>query len=230
MRFQRGSKARPVRQHVLALFAFLSCSGCGSSEHTRHDYPFLVRVESDPGRPLPGVLLSRAGKPLGASDAAGTIRLNARGREGETLAFEIRCPAGHRQTNEPLSVVLRTRTEQSKIPEYLLRCPPLKRTLVVAVRAEHGPNLPVVYLGKELARTDRLGAAHVLLEAEPEDSLELTLDTSAQPELRPSNPSARFVIGGRDDVLSFTQTFQVTPKAPARRGRAPRGPIRIRMD
>jgi hypothetical protein len=223
------SRSIPVAPSALAVAA-LGFVGCTRVEHNRQQYQFLVRVQSDPARPLSHVNLAHAGKPLGSSDARGLIRLAARGKEGETLSFDVRCPPGHRQTSKPLSVVLRRLVEREKLPEYLVSCPPLKRTIVIAVRAEHGANLPVLYLGRELARTDRFGAAHVLLEAEPEDSLEITLDTSEQPGLRPSNPSARFAVGARDEVLAFNQTFQAKAVPRSHGGPVRRGPQRISID
>jgi hypothetical protein len=229
-RMARSAVTFTFHARPLLVLSALAIAACARTDHGRQQYDFIVRVQSDPGSPLARVTLSHAGKPLGASDARGLLRLAARGKEGEMLAFDVRCPTGYRQTNKPLSVVLRQRVEREKLPEYLVTCPPLKRTVVVAVRAEQGANLPIRYLGRELARTDRLGAAHVMLEAEPEESLELTLDTSEQPGLRPSNPSTRFVVGLHDDVVAFKQVFQPMAKPHAFRSRAARGPIRIQTD
>ena len=204
--------------------------GCTAEAASKQQYEFVILVHGDPGRPLAGVQLTHAGEKLGASDARGTITLAANGREGETLAFEVHCPEGHRPPGKPLSIVLRRLSERDKRPQYNVSCPPLKRTLVVAVRAENGADLPVRYLGREVARTDAAGAAHVLLEADAEDSFELVLDTSGRGGLRPTNPSARFAVGARDDVVSFQQKFESpVPKHSAPK-RGPRGPRRISND
>jgi hypothetical protein len=206
------------------------CASCTEYTRAKQQYEFVIRIHGDPGRPLSQVPLFRAGQKLATSDTHGTITLAARGSEGETLAFEVRCPEGHRPA-KPLSIVLRRLSEQDKRPEYVVSCAPLKRRLVVAVRADNGPNLPVRHLGREVARTDSSGAAHVLLEAEAEESVELTLDTSGKPALRPTNPSARFSVSTKDDVVSFNQKFE-SPKArpAATHKRAPRGPRRIGYD
>ena len=59
------------------------------------------------------------------------------------------------------------------------------RRVVVAVRAENGPNLPVTYLGRAVGRTDASGAAHVLLAMHPGDQFSLGLDTSGNKRIPP---------------------------------------------
>jgi hypothetical protein len=212
------------RIHPGAL-ACVFVAGCFDMASPRGRYEFAVRVESDPGTPLAGAVLSHGGRKLAVTGASGSVRLAAEGKEGESVAFHVTCPDGHRSPPTPLAVLLRRLSEKNKRPEYEVSCPPKARTVVVAVRAERGANLPVRYLDRELGRTDASGAAHVVLQAEPESTVELSLDTSAAPALRPQNPSARFEIGARDEVFSFVQSFQVeTP--PAARSRA-RGPVRI---
>ena len=87
------------------------------------------------------------------------------------------------------------------------------RSLVVAVRAKNGPNLPVKYLGRELARTDAEGVAHALLKVAPSEQVTLVLDTSdpAHERLRPKNPEYTLVMRARDEVAVFDQTFTLQP-------------------
>jgi hypothetical protein len=215
---------------VLGMLTVGSFAACGGGP-AKQQYEFVIRIQSDPGRPLPGATLYRAREKLGPSDARGAMTLAARGSEGETLAFEVRCPAGYRSPGKPLAIVLRRSSERNRRPEYVVSCPPLKRTLVVAVRAENGPNLAVRHLGREIARTDASGAAHVVLEAESEESLELTLDTSEHSSLKPSNPSARFAVGARDEVVAFNQKFESSkPRGVSVARRVQRGPRRINAD
>jgi hypothetical protein len=213
---------------ALAVLGGPLAAGCIDAGSSNQKYEFVIRIHGDPGRPLAGVPLSRAGEKIAVSDARGTIVLAAHGQEGETLAFEVVCPNGHRSPSKPLSIVLRRLTERDRRPEYSVSCPPHKRTLVVAVRADNGPNLPVRYLGREVGRTDAAGAAHVLLETQAEDSIELTLDTSGQPGLRPTNPAARFPVSTRDELVSFNQSFELPKtKSVVFRKPVPRGPRRI---
>ena len=186
-----------------------------------------VQAERDPGVPLAGVELVLAGKPVARSDAQGRARLSLRGQPGDVLELNVRCPEGFGSPG-PIAVVLRPLAEASKVPEYLARCAPRTRSLVVAVRAERGPNLPLRYLGQEIARTDASGAAHALLQVEPDRPVRFVLDTSApeHAQLRPQDPELKLVMPPRDEVALFAQTFTVAeaPK-PKRRHHAPPQPV-----
>ena len=199
--------------------------GCHRPQKPR-GYELIVHVESDPERPLSGAKLLHAGRPLGVSGADGRVPILANGSEGERLELEVACPAGFRSPELPLVVTLRRASGHAEKPEYFASCPPLTRKLVVAARLEHGENLPIRYLGRELARSDASGVAHLLLEAETAETVELTVDTSERPRLRPKSPTARFRIGDRDDIVVFTQSFQSVQHAAGPRRSS--GPVRIR--
>ncbi len=206
------------------MLALVAGAGCATTP-PKSDYALSLRVESDPGRPLAGAAVLLGERVLGTSDEGGRVALTAQGREGDVLSFRIECPSGHQAPAAPLAVVLRRLSERDRRPEFVARCRPTERTVVVAVRAERGPNLPVLYLGREVARTDRAGAAHVSLRSTPEDTLELMLDTKDSPRLRPRSPSARFRVGETDDLVVLNQKFQVDAvKAGPRQAR---GPVRI---
>jgi hypothetical protein len=205
---------------VLALVA-----GC-LPEPERPPFEFVVRVESDPREPLAGALVRHAGVDLGVSSPSGALRVRARGQEGERLTLNITCPAGFRSPERPTTVTLRRAAETARRAEYLVACPPEKRKVVIAVRATHGANLPVKVLEREVARTDASGAAHVVLAGSPEETLELTLDTSAEPRLRPKSPSARFAVGTRDEIVVYNQSFELASAPAPRRSHRPM-PLRI---
>jgi hypothetical protein len=196
---------------VACLFGFLvACTAAAAPP-----YELTVRVESDPGRPVAGARLMRAGKVLGTSDAQGTVQVAITGSAGETIELEAACPSGHRAPDRPLSVVLKPIVENGRRPEYRVSCAPLVRSLVVAVRAQNGAGLPVKYLGKEVARTDQNGAAHARLQVTPGETVTVTLDTSA-PEhagLMPQNPELKLTVPARDDVVLFDQTFTLAKPA-----------------
>jgi hypothetical protein len=220
---------RRVALTRLARVAGLACglSACTPAQGPR--YEIVVRVESDPGRPLAGTRLSRGGALLGTSDARGVIALSLAGAAGEAVELEAACPSGHRSPEKPLRVVLRPLAEQGRKAEYHVACPPLLRSLVVSVRAQNGPGLPVKYLGREIARTDGSGAAHALLKVMPEETVTVTLDTSA-PEhaaLMPQNPELKLTMPARDDVVLFDQTFTRPKVAAAKKPRARKGPQRL---
>jgi hypothetical protein len=82
------------------------------------------------------------------------------------------------------------------------------RSVVVAVKSENGPNLPVMYLNRPVARTDAAGAAHFLLQMAPGAQFVVTLDTSENAKLKPANPSKPFTVGQNDDIFVFEQKFE----------------------
>lgn len=140
------------------------------------------------------------------------------------MDLELACPAGYRSPEAPLNVTLRRGAER---PEYLTSCTPLTRKLVVSARLERGAGLPIRYLGREVARADASGVAHLVLEAEGDKTVELTVDTSERPLLRPKSPTARFRIADRDELVVLEQSFQSSAK-PMVRAPHPSGPVRIR--
>jgi hypothetical protein len=107
-----------------------------------------------------------------------------------------------------------------------VKCEETRRTLVVVVRAENGPDLPILHLGKEIGRTDRSGAAHVKIDADVRERIELTLSTAA-PEMahvHPENPTQVFEPAEHDEVREFAVTFKrdAKKKPPAPRPTGPR--------
>lgn len=199
---------------------------CGAPEAAAPAFEIVVRVTGDPGSPVPDAEITMGGAKAGKTTADGTARLRLRGEEGEVFELAVACPAGHRSPTKPLSVALRRLAVEGRLPQYDVSCPPSRRTVVVAVRAENGPNLPVVHLGKEIARTDASGAAHVLLTASPDETIQLTLSTAEKgaEQLRPQSPVATFAVKDRDEVFVFDQRFGVEKRVV--RGPA-RGPTRL---
>jgi hypothetical protein len=212
---------------LFACAAFGAHAAC-SARVPEHRFDFVVRVSGGPDRPVPGATVLHGAQQVGVSGEDGLIQLRTSGAEGEMLAFRVACPDGYKSPSEPLSIVLRRLGTGARAPEYAARCEPTSRTLVVVVRAEKVAGLPVRHLGSEVARTDADGIAHVLLRAPPEESVELVLDTSGHPRLKPQQPTARFDVGAQDALHLFEQEFQSDP--PPRRPRGPRRiarPIRI---
>jgi hypothetical protein len=213
---------------LLGCAVFVMQAACAPRPPERN-YDFLVRITSGPDRPVRGATVLQRGKAVGVSGEDGVIHLRTTGSEGQMLAFRVSCPEGHTSPSEPLSVVLRRLGEQARAPEYAAHCAPTLRTLIVVVRAENAAPLPIRHLGHEVGRTDDDGVAHVLLRAPPDESVELVLDTSDHPRLRPQSPTARFDVGPQDALRLFEQEFR--RDAPPKRPRGPRRldrPTRIR--
>jgi hypothetical protein len=184
----------------------------------------IVRVTGDPGQPLAGATLQYGGKEVSKSGKDGIATLKLKGKDGDLYEFLVTCPDGFLTPQKPLQVLLKRLADTSKKPEFDVACPPTTRTVVVAVRAENGPNLPVLYLGREVTKTDSAGTAHLLFKMKADESFNLVLGTADNERLRPQNPSASFVVRDKDDVYTFDQKFEVEKKV-VKGGR--RGPTKI---
>jgi hypothetical protein len=195
--------------------------------------PFDARIKvfGDPGQPLRGAEVwyksSSGNKKIGVTDDSGVVNFRLKGAEGDNYELTVKCPPGYTSPAKPVSVVLRKTTDPNARPQYEVDCPKATRSVVVAVRADSGPNLPVLFLGKEVARTDVSGAAHVALEVPPNQmfSLQISTDGPDAKDLRPQNPTSTFEVKQSDDVFVFDQKFKVEKKKVYRGGRAkPSGP------
>jgi hypothetical protein len=227
-------KARE-RLGALVVAIALASAGCGAPEAedpAKLAFALDVNVTSDPGVGTPGAELIVAGQKLATTNPDGRAHLSVRGTEGDAVDITVRCPSGFQSPSEPISVSLRRLSAGSRAPSFVARCAPLTRVVVVGIRAENGPNVPVTYLGKEVGRTDAWGAAHVVLTVKANEQVALVLDTKSgrdkAPKLRPESPSLTFVAKDKDDFVSLDQKFEIEKPPAARRRVAPRGgPTRI---
>lgn len=206
---------RPFAPVLLLFVSGCARLGLSMDEPTDPPYDVAVHVESDPGKALAGAELQAEGHPVGTTDATGTLKLQFTGKEGDRVELVVKCPAGHDSPTTPTLVTLRRLAASSRLPTYTMACAPKVRTVVVGVRAENGPNLPVVYLGRPVGRTDGAGAAHVLLSPKAGEQVELTLVTTEKGAegLRPQNPTLTFVSKAYDDFVVLEQKF-VTERKP----------------
>src|SRR5258706_15639143 len=108
-----------------------------------------IRVVGDPGEQLAGVEVVYRQRVVGTTDQTGLVKLQLKGDEGSNYDLSVRCPKGYSSPAKPISVVLRRSAEENAHAEYQVDCPRASRSVVIAVRADSGPNLPVLYLGKE---------------------------------------------------------------------------------
>lgn len=203
-----------MRQVSLLAAAGVACaivsSGCKDLDPPPPPpFQLYVKVESDPGQPVAGAIVSRNQKTLGNTGADGRTILTIHGTEGEIIDVNVKCPDGLQSPSKALSIRLTRIADKSKAPEYSVACPPTVRHVVVAVKAENGPNLPVMYLSRPVTRTDSSGAAHFALEVAPGAQFTVAIDTAENPRLKPQNPSKPFTVGQTDDILVFEQKFDV---------------------
>lgn len=185
----------------------LGIVACQPAAPPSHLHRIVIQAETAGHAPLEGVDVTHRGRSLGKTAASGALTLQLAGSEGELVELEARCPTSYVPERKTVSVTLRTLHGSRKLPTYRVDCQPATRTTVVAVRATNGPDLPVIYLGREVARTDSSGTAHVALTLRPGERFELGLDTAQKP-LVPSSPRAVFVAGSEDQLLFFDQRFQ----------------------
>lgn len=204
--------ARTAGTALVALTALLTlaASSCKNLDPPPPPpFQIFIRIESDPGRPVAGATVTRNTKTLGTTGPDGRTMLTLTGAEGETVDVAVKCPDAFTSPQKLTTVRLTRFADKSKVPEYTVACPPMLRRVVVAVKAENGPNLPVVYLNKVITRTDVSGAAHFALEVAPNTQFQVTLDTAENGRLKPVSPSKPFTVPSHDDILVFDQKFDV---------------------
>ncbi len=218
-----------VLDSLLGILAALCITSCTKPASQGGTYRLSVKVTSEPGRPLPGVSVAYLGQTVGRTDAQGIAGLSTRGSEGEHVTLTVTCPDGFHAPSKAIDVVLHHWSEAGRKPEYEFQCSPLNRTVVVIVRADHGPNLPVLYLGREIARTDESGAAHALVSVPASDDMEITLSTSepGSERLRPQNPTMKFTATDREPLKLYSVKFSLEPEKRHAIAAGPRMPVRI---
>jgi hypothetical protein len=195
---------------VVGAVAALLASGCKDLDPPPPPpFQIFVRIESDPGQRVSGAVISRNNKPIGTTGPDGRAMLTLVGAEGETTDVTVKCPDAFTSPTKPTTLRLTRFADKTKVPEYSVSCPPMLRRVVVAVKADNGPNLPVVYLNHVITRTDPSGAAHFALEVAPGAQFQVTLDTTENARLKPASPSKPFTAPQHDEILVFDQKFEV---------------------
>lgn len=202
---------------LLVTMATMVGAGCHGSDSARDAaqpaFQAEVTVTSDPGHGIGGAELLASGTSLAKTDGEGRATVSFHGTEGDSVDIAVKCPAGFESPSQPITVSLRRLSEGSRAPSFNARCAPLTRTVVVGIRVENGPNLPVTYLGKEVGHTDAWGAAHVVLSVKAGEQVTLGIDTKSgadkRPRLRPENPTLTFVAKDKDDFVTLDQKFEV---------------------
>lgn len=201
-----------MRNLVLALAALAALAPACKQLEEPPPPPFSVAitVEADQDVPIPRAVVQRNKEEIGKTDEKGRAILTFRGEDGDQIDVWVKCPEGFDSPPKPVTVSLHRLSDPSKLAEYPVKCPPAEREVVVALLADNGPNLPVKYYNRDIARTDASGAATFMLKGKPGDHMEFTIDTSAKEndKLRPQNPSVGLVVDNKDAYYSLDQVFQ----------------------
>ncbi len=200
-----------------ALVLLSSCAlGCSAFEPPPPPppQPIQVRVSGEPGEAMQDIPIVLDGKEIGRTNAEGVGSFTFDGEDGRPFTLTIACPTGFVTSVRPLELVLR---RMDRAPLYDFQCVSTDRAVLVAVRSEGASDVPIKYLGREIARTDAEGYALVHLVPKSGEIVHLTFDTSdpKHAALRPVNPQV--AVGANEDgAFTVVQKF-VTERGPVRR-------------
>ncbi|MEM7311481.1 MAG: hypothetical protein AAF682_32770 [Planctomycetota bacterium] len=214
-------------------------AGCEEEEGPPPSYPFTFSVSQD-GQPMEGVTILVQGQPLnGATNSEGILQLPLTGPSGARVALQAQCPEGFRPAAEETrrlmvldSIDPAARARGITVP---FECRPEHRRGVIIVRTNNKADLPIQLDGREVARTDVNGVAHVPVTMSPNHTFAVVIGTAANERLSPQNPQRPFTMPDNDEIFRFDQDFEEPPPPRRRRRRvraAPSGlptgiPIRI---
>lgn len=227
--------ARNCASTLVLLVAALGCT----PEKVSSEYHLRIHVTNVPGDPLSHVPVTLNGRRLGLTGEDGFADIAIIGSEGMHANLRLECPQNYRQPTEPLSVGLFDYASGSA-PEITTVCEQERVREGVIVRSVGAHDLPFAIRGQAAGVTDAGGIAHALAEGTPGETVDLVFDTSAFPDLAPSNPSIRVVFGNHDDALLAEQRFETKPRKiktryfsskpskPAAPAAVSDGPVRIR--
>jgi hypothetical protein len=208
-----AGRAASVVWRALALAVIAAgCDGALAAPGPPPAESIFLRVLGADDTPIEGAEISAGAGRVARTDASGHAAMSLEGADGTRYELRVSCPPGFASPSRPLAVTLR---RGSNTPEYHASCRRTDRTAVVAVRTSGAPRMPVVYLGREVARTDETGIALVSIDAKVGETFTLTLDTSDKKLrwLRPQSPEMSFSVGDRDELFAFEQKFtDETPK------------------
>jgi hypothetical protein len=207
----------------------LACLPACEGEPPPTAFPITFAARAD--EPLGGVEVSvEGGQRLGATGPDGTLRVTLAGREGTTVPFRVKCPAGHRAPREMPALTLRRfigldPASAARGIRVSIECRPARRMAALVVRAGQ-PGLPVLARGREVARTGPDGVAHALVTAPPGTTFRVVLDTTGWPRLRPQSPATTLAIADTDEVFLIDQGFAQSFDESVAPGRAVEEPAR----
>ena len=206
----------------LGLCAVSGAAGCSSRAPIPHDLEVEVRAEE--GVAVSGAQLRVRGDYLGTTNPLGRATLRVPASPGERLPVALTCPPGFNATPPEQVVTLPAAGRSAEPIRLAMSCQAEQHDAVVIVHATAPASLPVLVDGVPVGQTDSLGFAHVHVRAASDSAFEVSLDTSSNTKLQPTNPSRRFQLEARDEVFVFDTTFEAArPSKKARTKRRARG-------
>jgi hypothetical protein len=183
-------------------------AGCRTFEAPPPPAPqrILVQVSASNGSPLSGVAVRPSAGSSGTTNEEGVATLFLEGEEGTKIDLSVACPEGYVAPANLGRVVVR---RASRAPHIEIPCKPYQHAVLIAFKTTGATNIPIRYLGEEIARTD--GAGYALVELEPKvgETLDFTLgtDNPDQRWLRPQNPQRTVLVPEGEETLTIEQKF-----------------------
>ena len=216
------------------LFLVLGCEAPAKA-----DYPIEFVVRSDDVPLSSAEINEREGRTLGTTDQNGRFKARFKGDLGMSKVLEVHCPPDYISPNKPINFIFR---RSEKTPIFDVSCPPKKRNAVLAIRAEIVDSrtkatplarTKVKVFGSEKGFTDAYGVANVLVDVEPNETIQIVVDPSTSPQKEAQGLKAietSVIVQNSDDVFLVAADFRperapIAPKGPVRRsGPRPKGP------
>jgi hypothetical protein len=193
---------------VAALLACAAPIGCRSIEAPPPLPPqrVLVNVTGGGGAPIAGVVVRPSAGSAGITDEHGVATVAIAGEEGAKVDLAVACPEGYAAPADVGRVVVR---RASRPPRIDIACKPFQHAVVVAFKTTGASNIPILYLGQEIARTDDSGYALAELEPKVGETLEFTLSTSDPDQrwLRPQSPRRTVLVPEGDEIVTIEEKF-----------------------
>ncbi len=174
-----------------------------------------VEVTDEDARPVETAEVKVAKHSVGSTDRDGRLEVRLSGPEGRRVQVQVACPDGRiaeggtsRDVEVRFLRKLDTTATSLAAIEAGFRCVFKTRKVVVLVRADGVAGLPVHTLGHPIAQTNSDGVAQAVIEGIPGDEIEVTLDTTEKPELRPAMPGRRLTVPRQSQIVVFDQKFE----------------------
>lgn len=212
-----------MRLTTAGLFMILATSSCTNNTTPEH-VNLMVNVIDEDGQPVNGALVRIDGNTTGKTEKQGQFLSKLEGPEGRSVRVETECPKEFEASKPDQSNLLvrffRTLDGSSLAPiKATFKCVDSKKQMVLLIRADGQSGLPVKALGHEIAKTDADGVAQALLEASIGDEIEIVIDTTVKPNIRPSMPSRRITVPAASQIFVFNQKFEETKKSTGKKRR-----------
>jgi len=191
-------------------------------------FKIIVSSLDDDGATLSDVRVAVNGKEVGSTGPEGGLAIKILAHPGKVVRIQTKCPKAFRDSRDVKTLKLQVfeRNEPVNTLRVTSVCKPRTRTAAVLVRAPGWANLPVLWRGQAVGKTDKNGVAHILMaKMSPKTRFQLTLDTSSKPRLRPKSPSATFALADADRAFTFEQRLEELPAPKKRRRRRKAKPL-----